>query len=1078
VCGVALSAFAASSGWLSSQLAGSHPSKRGDRVLSSTALRDERKQVTVLFADTKGSMELLADRDPEEARAILDPVLELLIEAVHRYEGTVNQVMGDGIMALFGAPFAQEDHAVRASYAALRMQQSVKQYAEEVLRREGVTVRIRIGMDSGEVVVRSIVSDLGADYTAVGQTTHLAARMEQMADPGSILITGSTHELAQGFVRVKPLGRLPVRGLSDAVEVFEVTGVDPVRSRLHAAAAHGLSPLVNRRVELEQIHAAMARAADGHGMAIVLMGEPGVGKSRLVWEVTHSDRTQGWLVLQSRAAAHATDVPYHPVSELLRGFFHVDANDDAPRIRRKVTDRIESMSADLQPALPALLALLDTPVDDARWNALDPPRRREQILDAVGRVLVEESRARPVLAVFEDSQWSDAETQHLLDGLVDRLPGSRLAVLVNCRPERHPSWHGRSSCVEVPMQGLDRASAAELLRARIGDDSALTPVRQLLIDRTEGNPFFMEESVRILAETGVLAGERGAYRLGRQLPPVPVAATVQAVIAARIDRLAEEDKRLLQTAAVIGRDVRLALLRAVSELPEGELRLALQRLQAAEFLYETSQLADLEYTFRHSLTHDVAYGSLLQEQRRVLHAAIADAIERLSSTRADEGVEQLAHHTLRGGQWAKAVVFLQQAARKAAARSAYREAAARLDQALEALAYLPASDATRQQAIDVRLDLRATLTPLGDHSRILTHLREAEPVARALGDPRRLGRIYAYLADCYRLSGELERAIDFGEQARVVALAHHDLPLQIAANMYLGQASHNIGQHHRAIEFLRSNLELLVGDLSRDMMGLPFLSSVHCRTWLVIALAEVGQFAEAVRTGEEGVRLAEMAEHFPSLTSALAFLGVVHVRRGDAGRAIPPLERAGELARTWSVGLLSPMIDSFLGSAYVLRGQPADALPLLERAVERQRSMRRQAFHSQRVTALADVRLALGQVAQAAALAEQALTLSRDHGERGSETHALRLLADIAAASEPTGSDRIDDAYRLALGRAEILGMQPVVARCRLGLGHAAMRAARRDQAAEHLGRAAEDLRRMGMTRWLEEAEDALRRLG
>ena len=437
-CGAVLQTSAASRGWLPPQPADSHLAKGIDRIVSGATLGEERKQVTVLFADIKGSMELLADRDPEEARAILDPVLEILIEAVHRYQGTVNQVMGDGIMTLFGAPRAQEDHAVRACYAALRMQESVKRYADEVWRREGVTVRVRVGMDSGEVVLRSIVSDLGTDYSAIGQTTHRAARMEQMADPGSTFITLRTHALAEGFIRAKALGPLPVRGITGSVEVFELTGVDPVRSRLHAAAAHGLSPLVNRAAEVEQIHRALARAVDGHGSALVLVGEPGVGKSRLVWELTHSEQMHEWLVLESRAAAHAMDIPYFPVRDLLQGYFQIDAGDDVSSIRQKVAARIETLGAEVTVAQSALLALLDALVDDARWRALDPAHRRQQIIEAIRLLLLAESRTRPALVVFEDSQWADVETREL-DGRARRPVARRSSRSPSQLPTRKPS---------------------------------------------------------------------------------------------------------------------------------------------------------------------------------------------------------------------------------------------------------------------------------------------------------------------------------------------------------------------------------------------------------------------------------------------------------------------------------------------------------------------------------------------------------------------------------------------------------------------------------------------------------------
>src|SRR5262249_28236106 len=365
-------------------------------LMSKSALEGERKQVSVLFADLKGSMELLADRDPEEARKILDPVLERMMEAVHRYEGTVNQVMGDGIMALFGAPIAHEDHAVRACYAALRMQESVKKYAEDVRRREGTLIHVRVGLNSGEVVVRSIGSDLHMDYTAVGQTTHLAARMEQLAMPGSVLMSADTLRLAEGFIEVKPLGPVNVKGLSEPVEVFEVAGGGPVRTRLQAAARRGLTRFVGRDAELEQLRRAQQLADKGHGQVAAIVGEPGVGKSRLVYEFTHSHRLQGWLVLESASVSYGKATSYLPAIDLLKGYFKIQDRDDLRAIREKVTGKILTLDESLRPTLPAVLALLDVPVGDAPWQALDPRQRRPRTLAAVRPLLLPEAPEPPL----------------------------------------------------------------------------------------------------------------------------------------------------------------------------------------------------------------------------------------------------------------------------------------------------------------------------------------------------------------------------------------------------------------------------------------------------------------------------------------------------------------------------------------------------------------------------------------------------------------------------------------------------------------------------------------------------------
>src|SRR5215468_1230169 len=471
------------------------PKHLAERILKSkAALEGERKQVTVLFADLKGSMELLADRDPEEARKILDPVLERMMEAVHRYEGTVNQVMGDGIMALFGAPLAHEDHAVRACYAALRMQESVAQYAEAVFRSHGVPIQIRVGLNSGDVVVRAIGSDLHMDYTAVGQTTHLAARMEQMATPGTILLAPATLHLAEGYVQVVARGPVAVKGLPDPVEIYALSGASAQRSRLHVAAARGLTRFVGRDAEIEQIRRALTLAREGRGQLVAIVGEPGVGKSRLLYEFTHSHRTQDWLVLEAGSLSYGKATSYLPVIDLLRAYFKVTERESHREIREKVTGKLLTLDRALEPTLPALLALLDVPVDDPRWHVLDPAQRRQRTLDAVKSLLLRESRNQPLLVVFEDLHWIDAETQVLLDGLAETLPIARLLLLVNYRPEYQHGWSSKTYYTQLRLDTLPPESVADLLQALLGDDPALEPLKQLLVRR--GNPLFIEESIR------------------------------------------------------------------------------------------------------------------------------------------------------------------------------------------------------------------------------------------------------------------------------------------------------------------------------------------------------------------------------------------------------------------------------------------------------------------------------------------------------------------------------------------------------------------------------------------------------
>ncbi|PYM16625.1 MAG: hypothetical protein DMD81_12060, partial [Candidatus Rokuibacteriota bacterium] len=440
------------------------PRHLAEKILTSrAAMEGERKHVTVLFADLKSSTELLADRDPEDARRILDPVLERMMEAVHQYDGTVNQVMGDGIMALFGAPVAHEDHAVRACYAALRMQDSVGQLAEEVHRTEGVPIQMRVGLNSGEVVVRSVGSDLRMDYTAVGQTTHLAARMEQLAMPGSVLLTEATLKLVEGYVTVKPLGPRPVKGLDAPVDVYEALGATSVRSRLEVSTARGLTRFVGRDPELELLRQALERARDGHGQVVAVVGEPGVGKSRLYWEFKGSRGTAGWRLLESSSVSYGRVTAYLPVIDLLRVYFEIDSRDEARRIREKVTRQVLALDRALEPFLPSLLSLLDVPAEDPLWDRLQPPQRRQRTLEGVKRLLVRESQVQPLLLLFEDLQWIDAETQALLDGVVDSLPTARLLLLVSYRPEYQHPWGRKTYYREIRVDPLPPDGAEKLL---------------------------------------------------------------------------------------------------------------------------------------------------------------------------------------------------------------------------------------------------------------------------------------------------------------------------------------------------------------------------------------------------------------------------------------------------------------------------------------------------------------------------------------------------------------------------------------------------------------------------------------
>ncbi len=1016
-CGTALGPAAAGGGTRFGPPQSYTPKHLAARILDSkAALEGERKLVTVLFADLQSSMELLADRDPEEARRVLDPVLHLMMAAVHRYEGTVNQVMGDGIMALFGAPLAHEDHATRGCYAALQMQESIKRYAEEVRQSLGVAVRIRVGLNSGEVIVRTIRSDLRMDYTAVGQTTHLASRMEQLADPGRILLTPGTLALAEGFIQVTALGPTPVKGLAGPVEVYELTGAGPARSRLRASATRGLTRFVGRTTEMARLVGAIGRARAGHGQLVAVLGEAGVGKSRLCYEFTHSPDAREWVVLETGAVSYGRGKSYSPVVDLLKQYFGIEGRDDHPRVREKVAEKLMSLDPALARYHAALLWLLDVPSDDPHWAELDPTQRRRRALDGVRILLVRESARRPVVLLCEDLHWIDTETQTFLDELVASLPTARLLLVVTYRPEYEHGWANIPACTQFRVEALPPETTDELLETLLGPDPGLRPLKRLLVQLTDRNPFFLEETVRTLSEVGVLAGEPGAYRQARAIEALQIPHTVQAILAARIDRLPDGAKRLLQSAAVVGTDVPLVLLQEIADEGDGDLPGHLAALQAGEFLYESRLFPDFEYTFRHV------------------------------------------------------------AGSKAQQRSANREAVAWLEQALAALGHLPAEADTRAQAIDLRLELRGSLYAIGELEKMHGRLREAETLADQLGDARRRGWVSMHLGEYSRQIGHFREASALIQRAREIAGTIDDLPLRLASDQYLGMAFHALGDYRRAAEHERRAAEFprdepAPGGFGPTQAGSPAGFRVVSLGWLARCLAEIGDFDEGIEVGREAVRLAEEIDRPYTLVSACWGLGYLHGVRGDLDSATLLLDRALTSARGAGLTRLLPQVMRALGSAYALMGRVADGTALLEGALVLAESIHLRVAESSSLVLLGEVHLLAGRPDDALVAGTRALAMARGRGQRGDEASALHLLGAVAARRKPPDPEDVERQLRAAVRLAEEVSMRPLVARGRLTLAEFYRRAGHPGEAGQELQAAADLFRQMGMRYWLARAE-------
>ena len=1068
------------------------PKHLAEKILASRgALEGERKQVTVLFADIRESTRLIDGRDPEDAQKMIDPVLHLMMESVHRYEGTVNQVLGDGIMALFGAPLAHEDHALRACYAALAMQEEMRRHRRQVGDLDDLGLQIGIGFNSGEVVVRSIGNDLNIDYSALGQTTHLAARMQELAGGGVILMTTASLREVEGFVEVKSLGAVQAKGVSRPIDVYELVGVTSARTRLHAAVIRGLTPFVGRKTEIDTFNKFLEKSAAGRGQILSLVGEPGMGKSRLVYEFMHSHVPQDWLVLEAPSVSYGKATPYFPVIELLRRYFEIGEASGDESIREKVVEHILTLDEMLKPAIAPILALLGVLPDRQeagshptqgpwqnivesinRFHDMEPQQRRRTTLDALKRLMIRESQKQPLLLVFEDLHWIDNETQAFLDNLVESLPMARTLLLVNYRPGYVHNWADKTYYTQLRIDPLQSASAEELLQHLLGDNSDLAALKATLIQRTMGNPFFAEESVRSLVETGILIGDKGAYRPGLKIDSIRIPSTVQNVVADRIDRLPIEEKHLLQAAAVIGVIVPLSLLRAVSDLSEDDFYRCLTNLEAAEFLYETNLFPELEYTFRHALTNEVVYGALLHERRTALHARVSAAIEELAGDRLYDHAEQLAYHAFCGELWEKAVSFQRQAGAKAVARSANLEAVSFLERALVALKKCPDRREKLEHAVDLRLELRNALFLLGEFDRLYRYLKEAETFAETLGDQRRLGSVINFIIGYFDLVGNHQRATEIAHQA--LHSGDRDLSLNAVTYYYLGVAYHHMGRYRDSMSVLtRAIASVDSANLRYERFGTANIISVICRVWKVQCLAQLGAFEDGLVHAREATQIAEEANHPYSQAYARCSHGLLLLVQGEIDEAIRVLEECAKFCQLAEIRVLFPQVASYLGLAYALSGGLDEAIPLMQKADEETGLIGRKAGQSLRIAWHGYAHLLAGQIDEAEKLAQRAFELSQAANEEGHHAWTLKLLGDIAASKKSTGH-QAEIYYGQALTLSSKLEMIPLQAHSSLALGQFHCNNGDATRARSELARALGLYQESKMRFWQTRAEAAL----
>jgi len=950
------------------------------------SLDGERKFVTVLFADIVRSSEIVAGSDPEDANDHLLPVLQTMIDGVHRFGGTVNQILGDGIMAVFGAPFAQEDHAARACLAAFSMQQTaarlLARHPEPIVRNQS----IRVGISSGKVVAQVLRGDLHTEYRIVGEAVYRAARLEKAAAAGSVLMCAETLALAADAVDTHSAGNIRVGEDEPPVSAFRLLGVGRRRSQIEARHIVDMPNFVGRNDDLAFLGELWENASNGFGEVVVLSGDAGVGKSRLTSEFlatgTNDDRRVIGCNLHPIGVGRVGGAMGKIVREALAGTM-ADAG--------AVTAKLKQYGVEDAMSVHAVLDILDLSRGDPMWQESAPAERLRVAVDAVVRLTMAMAAERPLVVVVEDFHWADSRSKAFAAELSARISQSRVMVVVTSRGDQASPWTTWAHVVERRLQPLAPDDTARLLDSMLGTSRIFGGLKQRLVDLTQGVPLFVIECVRSLRQAGAITGPSGACQLVADVE-IEIPASVHALLAARIDRLVAADRYILLCASVIGSHFDVSLLQDLTGRRPADLLMHLSRLEQAGFVQRTRVMPNLEFSFQHALVHDVAYNTLLKSHRRDLHGRLLTALEGRSIAELPGRIDLLSHHAYRAQVWPRAVAYGRLAGRHMLAGSRNAEAVQKLSQAMTALDRLPASRRNSERRVDGHLDLIHAQFPLGNQDAIAKHLELAMPVAEELEDERRLGRLQAYRSLHLWWQGKIAKAISVGKSVLEIARRRSDWELEIQVAGRLGAFQIDRGDFESACALLERAITLIPQDQNHRCFGLLPLASVGNRAALARTLPELGRFREAHAYGDEAVAIADEAGHPFSQMFANLWAGNAFVMHREFERAIPPLERSLDLCRNRGLNLLQARVSSTLGFAYYNAGRRAEGLQMLEATVADAEFRSIRWNFAQQATWLAEVYLLEGMADRAGEMAKRALDAAVASGEKASEAWSLWLM--------------------------------------------------------------------------------------
>jgi class 3 adenylate cyclase/tetratricopeptide (TPR) repeat protein len=1038
-----------------------------EKILSSrSAMEGERKLVTVLFADVVDSSTLAQQLGADIFHQLLSRVLQLIAETVHRYEGTVNQYLGDGLMALFGAPVALEDHTFRAVQAALTIQETIRGYSAQFHREHDVEVRLRVGLNTGPVVVGRIGDDLRMDYTAVGNTTNLAARMQSIAEPGTILVTEDVHRVVAAQVRSEPLGPIQVKGQPDPVVVYSVTGRRRWRSRLDIGVESGLTPLVGRGRELEILRDRLAQAESGRGHIVGIGGEAGLGKSRLLYELRASLAGSRVRWLEGNCFAHAQALPYGPVLELLRGAFQIDERDHALQIQDKLRAGVAQIGARPDETLPFLESLFGLSATDDAIRHLDPKERRRKTLEALYAVVVGAARSRPQVLICENLHWIDGSSEDVLAFLVSRLHTTPVLILTTQRPGYTTRWADAPGSTQITLDRLAGAEMQEMLTTLLGGSMA-DDVARLIEDKTGGNPLFIEEVIRALDERHLLVREEGVIRLGGPTQ-IEFPATIQDIIQARVDRLDEKVKETIQIADVIGREFDVPLLARLGPSPS-DIETHLETLKRLDLVHEARVLPKLGYCFKHAVIQDVVYQSLLGSRRQLLHGAIARSIENFYEDQHEERPAMLVHHYALSEDKQRAIPFALLTGDRAARLYANADAAAYYDQALTLARALPVSAELQRAQIDAAVKRASVSTTRAAFAQDQTNLEQAQTLAAMLADEPRMAQVLYWLGRLAYVRGAFQAATEYAEQSLAIADRRGDETLAAWPVNLLGRSYCVMSEYARGAELLARSVGQMqsLGNLTEEAGAAGFAS---------VAFAALGQFETAFVHADRSLHPAQRLQNPFVEAAAYSYRAVAHCYRGSGAEAIEDCGHARQLAEQHGDRLRIYLLQFGEGHAHLLLGDARRGRAILDNNIAAAKQLGTTALLAWGQALLAMCLLALGERGAVAPLCQETIQLADATHDRLASGLAHRMLAE---AIGETGSEERPQAEAAVLEAIRIqreVGSRPELARSYLTYGRFLDRWQSTEEAERYLTDAVAMFRQMGMSTDLAHAEAFLRR--